>query len=89
MIAAIVSLLGYGLGAPLVAAASTLVFSGSNSLGPALTLVALLLGIGLYFSRRQRSVTDFWLAGRELGPVIIGFSSASAWITTWRSKRTN
>jgi len=43
--------------------------------------IAVLLGIGLYFSRRQRSVTDFWLAGRELGPVIIGFSSASAWIT--------
>ena len=43
--------------------------------------IAVLLSIGLYFSRRQRSVTDFWLAGRELGPVIIGFSSASAWIT--------
>ena len=43
--------------------------------------VAVLLGIGLYFSRRQKSVTDFWLAGRELGPIIIGFSAASAWIT--------
>lgn len=26
-------------------------------------------------------MTDFWLAGKGLGPVIIGFSSASAWIT--------
>ncbi|NMC10026.1 MAG: sodium:solute symporter family protein [Methanothrix sp.] len=43
--------------------------------------IAALAGIGLYFSRRQRSVTDFWLAGRELGPVTIGFSAASAWIT--------
>ncbi len=43
--------------------------------------VAVLLGIGLYFSRRQKSVTDFWLAGRELGPITIGFSAASAWIT--------
>jgi len=43
--------------------------------------IAVLLGIGLYFSRRQKSVTDFWLAGRELGPIIIGFSAASAWIT--------
>jgi SSS family solute:Na+ symporter len=43
--------------------------------------VAVLLGIGLYFSRRQKSVTDFWLAGRELGPIVIGFSAASAWIT--------
>ena len=43
--------------------------------------IAVLLGIGLYFSSRQKSVTDFWLAGRELGPVTIGFSAASAWIT--------
>ncbi len=43
--------------------------------------IAALAGIGLYFSRRQRSVTDFWLAGRELGPITIGFSAASAWIT--------
>ncbi len=43
--------------------------------------IAILLGIGLYFSRRQKSVTDFWLAGRELGPISIGFSAASAWIT--------
>ncbi|MFZ2470601.1 MAG: sodium:solute symporter family protein [Methanothrix sp.] len=43
--------------------------------------IAVLLGIGLYFSRRQKSVTDFWLAGRELGPLIIGFSAASSWIT--------
>lgn len=43
--------------------------------------IAVLLGIGLYFSSRQRSVADFWLAGRELGPLVIGFASASAWIT--------
>ncbi len=43
--------------------------------------IAVLLGIGLYFSRRQKSVTDFWLAGRELGPITIGFSAASSWIT--------
>jgi SSS family solute:Na+ symporter len=43
--------------------------------------IAALAGIGLYSSRWQRSVTDFWLAGRELGPITIGFSAASAWIT--------
>ena len=43
--------------------------------------IAILLGIGLYFSRRQRSETDFWLAGRELGPISIGFAAASAWTT--------
>jgi solute:Na+ symporter, SSS family len=43
--------------------------------------VAVLAGIGIYSSRRQKSVTDFWLAGRELGPVTIGFSAAASWIT--------
>jgi solute:Na+ symporter, SSS family len=43
--------------------------------------IAALVGIGLYSAHRQRSVTDFWLAGRELGPITIGFSAASAWIT--------
>lgn len=43
--------------------------------------IAVLLAIGLYFSSRQKSVTDFWLAGRELGSWTIGFSAASAWIT--------
>ncbi len=43
--------------------------------------IAVMLGIGLYFSKSQKSVTDFWLAGRELGPLIIGFSSASSWTT--------
>lgn len=43
--------------------------------------IAMLAGIGLISSRRQKSVTDFWLAGRELDPVTIGFSAASSWIT--------
>ncbi len=43
--------------------------------------IVALVGIGLYSSRRQKSVTDFWLAGRELGALTIGFSAASAWIT--------
>ncbi len=43
--------------------------------------IATLVVIGLYSSRRQKSVTDFWLAGRELGPVTIGFSAAASWIT--------
>ena len=42
--------------------------------------VAMLLSISLFTSRRQRSVTDFWLAGRELGPGILGMSTAASWI---------
>jgi len=40
----------------------------------------MLVGISLITSRRQRSVTDFWLAGMELGPGIIGLSTAASWI---------
>jgi SSS family solute:Na+ symporter len=43
--------------------------------------IAALIGIGLFSARRQKSVTDFWLAGRELGPLTIGFSAAASWIT--------
>ncbi|WP_292466662.1 sodium:solute symporter [Methanolobus sp.] len=40
-----------------------------------------LIGIGLYFTKRQKSVTDFWLAGRKIGALGIGFSAASSWMT--------
>ncbi|WP_160153431.1 sodium/proline symporter [Microbulbifer sp. ALW1] len=43
----------------------------------------LLLGIGLWAQRRTRSNSDFFLGGRNLGPVVAaisyGASSASAW----------
>jgi solute:Na+ symporter, SSS family len=42
--------------------------------------IAMLTGIGFVTSRRQKSVTDFWLAGRELGAGIIGLSTAASWI---------
>ncbi|MDD3041527.1 MAG: sodium:solute symporter family protein [Methanosarcinaceae archaeon] len=40
-----------------------------------------LVGIGWYFNKKQKSVTDFWLAGRQVGPSGIGFSAAASWIT--------
>ncbi len=40
-----------------------------------------LIAIGWYFSKRQISVTDFWLAGREIGTVGVGFSAAASWLT--------
>lgn len=42
--------------------------------------IAMLVGISLLTSRRQKSVTDFWLAGRELGAGILGLSTAASWI---------
>ncbi|WP_321429773.1 sodium:solute symporter family protein [uncultured Methanolobus sp.] len=40
-----------------------------------------LIGIGLYFTNKQKSVTDFWLAGRKISSIGIGFSAASSWMT--------
>lgn len=40
-----------------------------------------LVGIGWYFNKKQKSVTDFWLAGRRIGPAGVGFSAAASWIT--------
>ena len=40
-----------------------------------------LLSVGWYYHKRQKSVVDFWLAGRKLGYIPIGFSAAASWIT--------
>lgn len=40
-----------------------------------------LVGIGLYFSRKQQSVIDFWLAGRKVGACQTAFSAAASWLT--------
>ncbi len=40
-----------------------------------------LIAIGVYFSKKQKSVTDFWLAGRKVSSLAIGFSAASSWMT--------
>ncbi|MGD0954740.1 MAG: sodium:solute symporter family protein [Methanotrichaceae archaeon] len=45
-----------------------------------LLFIAMLISISFLTSRKQRSVTDFWLAGRELGAGIIGLSTAASWI---------
>ncbi|MHC1631568.1 MAG: sodium:solute symporter family protein [Methanotrichaceae archaeon] len=43
--------------------------------------IASLIGIGIRSSRGQKSVTDFWLAGREIRTANIGFSIAASWLT--------
>jgi|Deesub1362A_J573_1020465.scaffolds.fasta_scaffold00139_2 SSS family solute:Na+ symporter len=48
----------------------------------ALTLyVGLLAFIGTYFMKRQRNMSDFWIAGREVGFLNVGFSAAASWLT--------
>lgn len=43
--------------------------------------IAGLVAIGWYFNSRQKSITDFWLAGRRIGPSALGFSAAASWLT--------
>lgn len=43
--------------------------------------VLALVGIGWYFNKKQKSVTDFWLAGRRMNFIPIGFSAAASWMT--------
>lgn len=43
--------------------------------------IASLVAISWYFNSRQKSITDFWLAGRMIGPGAIGFSAAASWLT--------
>ncbi len=43
--------------------------------------IAVLVAISWYFNSRQKSITDFWLAGRMIGPAALGFSAAASWLT--------
>ncbi|WP_180146401.1 sodium:solute symporter family protein [Desulfoluna butyratoxydans] len=40
-----------------------------------------LIGIGLYYNKKQKTSVDFFLAGRELNALSIGFSAAASWLT--------
>lgn len=40
-----------------------------------------LLAVGWYYNKRQKSVVDFWLAGRKIGYIPLGVSAAASWIT--------
>lgn len=43
--------------------------------------ITVLIGIGFVSSKRQGSVTEFWLASRELGAPSLGLSAAASWLT--------
>ena len=34
-----------------------------------------MVGIGLYYSRKTKSTTDFYLGGRQLGPLVTAMSA--------------
>ena len=43
--------------------------------------IAGLIAIGFYYNKRQKSSIDFFLAGRGLSALPIGFSAAASWLT--------
>ncbi len=43
--------------------------------------IAVLIGTGIYFSTKQKTLADFWLAGKSAGCLSIGFSAAASWVT--------
>lgn len=43
--------------------------------------ISFLVVTGIYFNRKDHSSTDFWLAGKSVGFVAIGFSAAASWLT--------
>jgi SSS family solute:Na+ symporter len=43
--------------------------------------ICFLILTGFYFSRKRQSLIDFWLAGKSVGALSIGFSAAASWLT--------
>ncbi|WP_214045635.1 sodium:solute symporter [Methanomethylovorans sp.] len=56
-----------------------------NSYGLFMLLLAvyilMMVAIGWHFTKRQKSVIDFWLAGRRVNFIAIGCSAAASWMT--------
>ncbi|MBI9089531.1 MAG: sodium:solute symporter family protein [Desulfobacterium sp.] len=46
-----------------------------------LAYITLLISVGWYFNKRQKTQTDFWLAGKKAGVLSIGCSAAASWLT--------
>jgi solute:Na+ symporter, SSS family len=43
--------------------------------------IAFLVFTGIYYNRTNNSPIDFWLAGKSIGWISIGFSAAASWLT--------
>ena len=42
-----------------------------------------MLAIGAYYSRRNKSSTDFYLGGRKLGPIVVALSTEASDMSSW------
>ena len=48
----------------------------------AVYLIAM-LGVGVWFSKRNNSVDDFYLGGRKLGPFVTAMSAEASDMSSW------
>src|SRR5688572_2182683 len=53
-------------------------FFGWIDISVVVAYLALLIGIGAYFSRRQKNMTDYFLAGQSMGWIPVGMSLMAA-----------
>lgn len=44
--------------------------------------MAILIGVGLFMSRKVKNTTDYWLAGRQVGPLATAVSTCAAYYST-------
>ena len=62
-----------------------LVMSGSVT-GILIVIITYLAGmifIGLYYSRKNNDVSDFYLGGRKLGPIVTAMSAEASDMSSW------
>lgn len=45
--------------------------------------MAIVIGIGVYFSKKNESADDFYLGGRSLGPVVTAMSAEASDMSSW------
>lgn len=43
----------------------------------------MMVGIGIYFSRKNKDVNDFYLGGRKLGPLVTAMSAEASDMSSW------
>ncbi len=50
--------------------------------GMAIVYMLVLVGVGLYMSRKVKSSTDYWIGGRQIGPIATAISYSAAYYST-------
>ena len=52
-------------------------------LGAIVAYLLLMLGVGIYYSKKNSTVDDFYLGGRKLGPLVTAMSAEASDMSGW------